>query len=211
MGILGGTFDPVHIGHLHAALEIQQRLKLSHVRFIPCQQPVHKEKVIASAHHRLKMLELATALEPSFIVDAQEIERKTPSYSIETLRSLRAAFPQSTLALLLGSDAFLSLNTWHEWKQLLDYCHIIVMIRPRSQLILNDIMQDYFDAHCPKTADFLESTLAGYIQIQPITALDISATMIREQLNMNLSPRFLLPEPVLAYINEQNLYREKNT
>ena len=129
IGILGGTFDPVHYGHLRTALELFQILNLAEIRFMPCQIPVHKDEVHADPKHRLAMLELALAGTPEFKVDHRELQRSTPSYMIETLISLRKEYPDTPLALIMGSDAFINLATWNSWQELTDYAHIVVAIR----------------------------------------------------------------------------------
>jgi len=231
IGIFGGTFDPIHYGHLRAALELQQILDLAEVRFIPCQTPVHKQTVFASAEHRLAMLKLATKGINNFVVDPREVYRDTPSYMIETLQSLKQDFPDTPLLLIMGNDAFSQLPTWQEWQSLLDYCHILVVLRPGYRLNLDAQMQNYYDEHVLTDASELELFPSpagksggteqfpspacgrgvrgegkGGIYVQTVTALDISATMIRAQISANLNPKFLLPDPVLAYIVGQNLY-----
>lgn len=206
IGIFGGTFDPIHYGHLRTAIELQQILDLSEIRFVPCQTPVHKETVFASAEHRLNMLKLALQSTPDFVVDPREVYRDTPSYMIETLQSLKQEFPDTPLLLIMGSDAFSQLPTWHEWQSLIDYCHLLVVLRPGYRLELDTEMQNYYDKHKLMDASELEERQSGGIYVQTVTALDISATMIRTQIGAKLSPKFLLPDRVLDYIVEQNLY-----
>ena len=207
IGIFGGTFDPVHFGHLRTALELQQILNLDEVRFVPCQQPVHKAIVHANSEQRLTMLKLATQSESQFIVDPREVYRDTPSYMVETLASLRQDFMDNPLLLIMGSDAFRALPSWHQWQKLLSYCHIIIVLRPGHRLNLDAHMEKYLNEHALADANDLENRLSGGIYVQSITALDISATMIRAQISAGFSPRFLLPEVVLSYISEQNLYK----
>ncbi len=206
IGVWGGTFDPVHFGHLRTALELCQQLKLGQVRFVPCQQPVHKDRVYATAEHRLAMLQLACAEQSAFYVDDRELTRNTPSFMIDTLISLRKEFPSIPLALLMGSDAFVNLPVWHRWQQLLHYAHIVVVNRPGYRLEVGSKLQSMLDKHKLDHANGLGRQLAGGILIQTTTALDISATLIRNQLRANLSPRFLLPDAVQAYIQTHQLY-----
>ncbi|MAZ38937.1 MAG: nicotinic acid mononucleotide adenylyltransferase [Legionellales bacterium] len=208
IGIFGGTFDPIHYGHLRSALELKQILTLEQIRFIPCQQPVHKSNVYANAKQRLEMLKLATQSEPDFVIDPREVYRDTPSYMIETLSSLKQDFTDIPLLLIMGSDAFAELPQWHQWDKLLNFCHIVIVMRPGHRLNLTPQMQQYLNTHNLADANYLEKQLSGGIYVQSITALDISATMIRAQLSANISPKFLLPEAVLSYINQQNLYKE---
>lgn len=129
IGILGGTFDPVHFGHLRTALELKQILDLQEIKFLPCHTPVHKELPSAHPHHRIAMLQLAIANESGFALDDRELRRATPSYMIETLTSLRQELNDTPLILIMGSDAFTNLPTWKNWQQLLDMAHIAVAIR----------------------------------------------------------------------------------
>lgn len=207
IGVWGGTFDPVHYGHLRTALELCQQLKLEQVRFVPCQQPVHKERVYASAEHRLAMLRLACDDQAPFVVDDRELIRSTPSFMIDTLISLRKEFPSMPLVLLMGSDAFVNLPVWHRWLQLLHYAHIVVVNRPGYRLEVGSKLQSLLDKHKLDHTASLGQQLAGGILIQTTTALDISATVIRNQIRAKLSPRFLLPDTVHDYINTHQLYR----
>lgn len=207
IGVWGGTFDPVHHGHLRTALELCQQLKLGQVRFVPCQQPVHKERVHASAEHRLAMLKLACEGQTEFCVDDRELTRSTPSFMIETLISLRKEFPTIPLVLLMGSDAFVNLPVWHRWQQLLNYAHMVVVNRPGYSMEVGSKLQSMLDKHQLQQASGLSRQLAGGILVQTTTALDISATQIRNQMRAKLNPRFLLPDTVLDYIHSHQLYR----
>lgn len=206
IGVLGGTFDPVHHGHLRTALEIYQQLKLEEIRFIPCQQPVHKDRVYASAAHRLAMLQLACRDQSHFYVDDREMTRNTPSYTIDTLISLRKEFPSRSLVLLMGSDAFVNLPVWHRWLQLLHYAHIAIVIRPGHRLEVGSKLQSLLDKHKLEDPIQLGQQLAGGIVIQQTTPLDISATAIRNMIRAKQSPRFLLPDLVNDYIQQHHLY-----
>lgn len=206
IGVLGGTFDPVHHGHLRTALEISQQLKLEQIRFIPCQQPVHKDRVYASAAHRLAMLQLACRDQAHFYVDDREMTRSTPSYTIDTLISLRKEFPSRSLVLLMGSDAFVNLPVWHRWLQLLHYAHIAIVIRPGHRLEVGSKLQSLLDKHKLEDPIQLGQQLAGGIVVQQTTALDISATAIRNLIRAKQSPRFLLPDLVNDYIQQHHLY-----
>ena len=134
LGILGGTFDPVHFGHLRMALDIYQHCDLQEVRLIPCKQPVYtsqKNDTQANSQARLAMLRLAIADTPGLTVDERELQRETPSYTIDTLLSLRAALPQTPLCFIMGSDTLATLDTWHRWQEILDIAHLIVISRPQ--------------------------------------------------------------------------------
>lgn len=208
IGVFGGTFDPIHNGHLRVALEIQQILQLSQVRFIPCKQPVHKEHgPYATDQQRLAMVQLAIAQEPAFIADDREITRHTPSYMVDTLASLKKDYPKATLCLLLGLDSFLSLPSWHHWQSLLSYSHLIVMTRPGCLSNMGSALQQVFEQHQLDDMDGLQHNSAGSIYVQDVTSLEISATAIRSQLKAGLNPRYLLPDDVLSYIHQHQIYQ----
>ncbi len=130
IGLFGGTFDPIHYGHLRTAFELLQALKLSQVRFLPTGSPPHREVPMAEPVLRLQMVRAAVAAQSGFVVDDREIRRQGLSYSIDTLTELRADFPQHSLCLLLGMDAFLGLPTWHRWREIFELCHVVVAHRP---------------------------------------------------------------------------------
>ncbi|GAB4289281.1 MAG: nicotinate-nucleotide adenylyltransferase [Thiohalomonadaceae bacterium] len=207
VGILGGTFDPVHFGHLRAALEAQEVLGLAEVRLLPCGQPPHREPPRASATDRLAMLELAAAGQPGLRVDRRELERSGPSYMVDTLASLRAELGAAPLCLLLGSDAFLGLPQWHRWRELLQLAHLVVLHRPGWTLESVPVpLAEVLAAHRLATAAALTARPAGGILLQPVTPLDISATAIRAQIAAGRSPRYLLPDAVWDYIRRRDLY-----
>ena len=130
IGVFGGTFDPIHFGHLRTAFEMLQALRFEEVRFIPCGTPPHRGETYANASQRLEMVRVAVDGQSGFVVDDRELQRDGPSYSIDTLKTLREEFPQRSLGLIVGMDAFLGLPRWHRWRELLDVAHIIVAHRP---------------------------------------------------------------------------------
>lgn len=207
IGILGGTFDPVHFGHLRTALEIQEILNLQEVRFIPCQMPVHKDKAHASPAQRLAMLNIALEGQAGFICDDRELTRNTPSYMLETLQSLRKEMPQTPLCLILGTDAFNGLDTWHQWEKLTNFAHIILVLRGNTAFNPTETLGAWLKEHKLDDPQGLYDNSAGYCYVQNITQLEISATHIRSQLAAGISPRYLLPDVVLNYIHEQGLYQ----
>ncbi|WP_127477933.1 nicotinate-nucleotide adenylyltransferase [Sulfurivermis fontis] len=207
VGILGGTFDPVHFGHLRAALEMLEVLGLAEVRLLPCGQPPHREPPRASATERLAMLELALAGQPGLRVDRRELERSGPSYMVDTLASLRAELGTAPLCLLLGSDAFLGLPQWHRWRELPRLAHLVVLHRPGWTLdAVPAPLAEMLAAQRISAAAELMRRPAGGILLQPVTPLDISATAIRAQIAAGRSPRYLLPDAVWDYIRRRNLY-----
>ncbi len=209
IGILGGTFDPIHFGHLRPALEIYQALDLRELRFIPSAEPPHRGKPQASALQRLMMVRAAIAEQPSFVIDDRELRRSGPSYMVDTLHSLREELGASTpLCLILGLDAFLGLEGWHRWQALFDYAHLVITHRPgwslrdmRSGSILAREIQARYNE-----PEQLGRQPAGKIAFQSVTQLDISASGIREELAKGWDIRYLLPDSVHELIKTQHIY-----
>lgn len=212
VGILGGTFDPIHFGHLRMAEELAEALSIEQVRFIPAGSPPHRGQPRAEAQHRLEMARRAVAGNPRFVLDAREIGKDGPSYSVDTLAELRAELPAGTaLVLFMGSDAFLGLTTWHEWSSLFDLAHIAVAHRPGfSPALWEDALPDALRRQLGKRrceqASELREMPAGRVFLHAITQLDISASQIRDHRLRGKSLRYLLPDSLIEYINENRLY-----
>lgn len=207
IALLGGTFDPIHYGHLRMALEIQQALDLPTIRFVPCQLPVHKAQAHATAKQRLAMLALALQHEPTFSLDTREITRSSPSYMIHTLQSLREeAGLESPIILIMGADSFQQLHTWHQWKNLLTQAHLVLASRPGYPLPTQGPLIPLMQQSLTSETRTLHQQPAGAIYCQSITHLDISSTAIRSQRQQGYNARFLLPDTVLNYINNAQLY-----
>ena len=206
MGIFGGTFDPLHYGHLRTAFEMLQALRFDEVRFMPCGNPPHRGKTFANADLRLEMVKLATAGQPGFVVDDRELQRDGPSYSVDTLTTLRADFPDRQLALIIGMDAFLGLPKWHHWQNILELSHIVVAHRPgwRAPDIgpLGSLLAD----RGTHRIDNLHEKRAGHIFIHDVTQLEISSTEIRELVAVGRDPRFLMPDAVRDIIRSSGCY-----
>jgi nicotinate-nucleotide adenylyltransferase len=210
IGIYGGTFDPVHYGHLRTALEVADTLELDELRFLPCGLPPHRKLPEAAGHLRLQMLELALCdADPRFRIDCRELKREGPSYMVDTLRSLRGEIGRATpLCLIVGMDAFRGLQSWYRWQELFDLAHLIVMGRPGTRA------ED--DAKTLRVcAGRRQADQAGMLRMQPsglvyfaeVTQLAIAATRIRQLIHSGHDPRYLLPDPVLEFIRQQGLYR----
>ncbi|MCF6237150.1 MAG: nicotinate-nucleotide adenylyltransferase [Gammaproteobacteria bacterium] len=206
IGIFGGTFDPVHFGHLRLALELKQFLGLAEVRLIPCHVPPHREAPIATPEQRLTMLKAALGNQSELTIDERELKRDGFSYMFDTLTSLRSEQCSTPLCLIIGSDAFIGLPQWHRWQELVELCHIIVMPRPGWKLIEKSPLNEWVDSRQADSPAALSHLLAGLIFFHEVTQLDISATKIRDLIKKGKSPRFLLPDSVLAVINEQGIY-----
>ena len=210
IGLLGGTFNPIHFGHLRMAHELAEALSFSEVRFIPSANPPHKIQPNVSAQHRSAMVQLAIADNPLFKLDTRELNRDGASYTIDTLITLRDELGGNvSLCLIMGSDAFAKLDSWHRWQELLNYCHIILVQRPGKlvQTKLSDHLTALLHDNYTENIDDLAEISAGYIHMQAITAQAISATNIREKLASNKSIKYLVPDNVLAFIQQHNLYK----
>jgi len=210
IGILGGTFDPVHFGHLRPALEVQQLLGLQEVRLIPCRNPPHRPPPQASAAQRLAMLESAIDGHPVFRIDTRELGREGPSWTLDTLVSLRRELEGQGVCLLLGLDAFRGLSTWHRWHELTDYCHMVVMTRPGSVLPEQGELAAFIGLHRVLDAAALGQHASGLLLFTPVTQLEISGTAIRKQLVAGRDPGYLLPEAVIDIIYKEGLYATGN-
>lgn len=206
MGILGGTFDPIHFGHLRTALELHQDLDLAEVRLIPCYQPVHRKSPIASPEDRLAMVASAIQDEPALKVDEGEIQRKGPSYMIDTLETLREKYPDTPLCLIMGIDAFLGFPSWHRFENILTLAHLIVAHRPQYHLPHTGTVAELLKQRLKQNSVALHESLAGNIILHPVTSLEISATDIRKQIALGKNPRYLLPDRVYKYIQEHGVY-----
>lgn len=210
IGVLGGTFDPVHIGHLRSALEVAEVLALDELRLMPNARPPHRDTPQVSAQDRLEMVRCAVEGVPTLSVDARELARDTPSYTIETLELMRAELAASDqLFLLLGWDAFCGLPSWHRWEELLQHCHILVLQRPDADVEPPDALRNLLAARSVSDPQALVGP-AGQIAFVWQTPLAVSATQIRQLLASGKSVRFLVPDAVLAYIDAHNLYRAPN-
>ncbi len=204
----GGTFDPVHFGHLRAAEEAAMALD-TEVRLLPAQTPAHRPQPQASASQRLELLRLALAGQQRLLLDERELHRDGPSYSADTLTELRAEFGAGTpLALIIGADAFAGLTGWHRWRELFDLAHLVVLDRPGAAGPDGwpQALRQQVAARRAESVQALRQSAAGRVFAIGITPLAISATAIRAELAAGGSARWLLPEPVLARITAQGLY-----
>lgn len=206
IGVLGGTFDPIHFGHLRTAVEIHQALDLAEVRLIPCYQPVHRKFPAASPEQRFEMVECAIKSEPKLRVDDCEIKRKGPSFAIDTLHELHSKFPNTPICIIMGIDAFLNFPSWNRWEEILQLSHLVVAHRPQYQLPKEGIIAELLKKRFKQNPISVHESLAGNIILHPVTALDISATDIRKQIASGRNPRYLLPDSVLDYIQQHGTY-----
>ena len=206
IGILGGTFNPIHNGHLRLALELYERLDLAEVRLLPVGQPPHREQPSVSKQHRLELVETAIMGVTGLSLDDRELRREGLSYMVDTLNSLRQDLPQRSLCLILGMDAFLGLPQWHQWQRLISFAHILVVNRPNSRLSDNETMQEFIKKHKTLNKKDLQTKKYGKIWIEEMPILSISSTQIRQIIAEGKNPHYLLPATVLDKINTYKLY-----
>lgn len=206
MGIFGGTFDPIHYGHLRTAFEVLQALRFDEVRFMPCGMPPHRGEPVATAEERLAMVTAATEGQRGFVVDDRELSRDGPSYSVDTLSALRGEFPLRPIALIIGMDAFLGLPKWYHWQELLQLAHIVVTHRPGWKAPdIGPLGELLADRGTHRIGD-LHQAKSGHIYILDVTQLEISSTDIRDIVSAGRDPRFLMPDAVRDLIHESGCY-----
>lgn len=206
LGIFGGTFDPIHFGHLRTAFELLQGLRLGEVRFVPAGSPPHRDTPLADAGLRLSLVEAAIADQPGFVLDDREVRRSGPSYMVLTLRELRAEFPERPLCLLLGMDAFLGLPGWYEWRELVELAHVVVAHRPGWRTPLEGPLGELLAARRTGRTEDLREAPAGRILVHPVTQLEISSSELRNLLSAGQDPRYLVPEAVRQAIRTTACY-----
>jgi nicotinate-nucleotide adenylyltransferase len=199
LAIMGGTFDPIHYGHLIAAEEARQRFELDRVVFVPCGTPAHKKSYeVTPPEHRYVMVALATASNSAFSVSREELERAGPSYAIDTIRRFRrAGAPDAELFFITGADAILEIGTWHENGRLLEECRFIAVTRPGYDL--------------GRLGRELGDERARLIEVLHVPGIDISSTEIRARAGEGRSLRYLTPDVVVQYIEQHGLYSRVGT
>ncbi len=206
LGVFGGMFDPIHYGHLRTAYELQSKLSLDEVRFVPCANPPHRSAAAVDAALRTRMVAAAIRGQSGFVVDDRESNRSGPSYTVNTLEELRAEFPDASLCLILGMDAFLGLPRWHEWRSLLDLAHIVVVERPGWCAPEAGELRDLMERHEGADAADLRRVRHGRILLAEVTQLEISSTGLRSAIHSGLEPRYLVPDAALNVIAETGCY-----
>jgi nicotinate-nucleotide adenylyltransferase len=208
IGIFGGTFDPIHYGHLRTALELQATLDLAVVHFVPCANPPHRAAPMTDGALRLKMVRAAIRDERGFVADDRELVREGPSYTIDTLASFRAEFAAQALCLMVGMDAFLGLPQWHRWRELTTLAHIVVAHRPGWQAPTSGTLGELLRERRTASPTELAARPAGLVHIQPVTQLEISSTDLRDSLRAGRDPKFLMPDAVRQIILETEVYAQ---
>jgi nicotinate-nucleotide adenylyltransferase len=206
IGVMGGTFDPIHYGHLRTALELRERLRLDHVRFIPCNDPPTSKRPLLDAATRLRIVRAAIESEPDFVADSREIDRGGVSYTADTLMSLRADFTDRPLALIMGMDAFLSLPEWRNWTTLVDYAHIVVAHRPGWKAPRDGVLGKLVADRAADSVGTLHEELSGRVYIAEVTQLEISSTALRSSISLGVDPKYLVPPAVRSIVLEMECY-----
>jgi nicotinate-nucleotide adenylyltransferase len=205
--ILGGTFDPVHFGHLRTALDVQQALGIPRLHLLPCRTPPHRPEPQLPAAQRLELLELAVQNEPALQIDTRELKREGPSWMVDTLQSLRKDIgADEPLCLALGMDALTGLDSWHRWRDIPVLCHLVVMQRPGNDWPAEGEVADWLQTARVDDVTALHDAPAGRVTAIAVRQLDISSTDIRTLLAAGRNARYLLPETVLERMTQENWY-----
>lgn len=207
IGILGGTFDPVHHGHLRLAVQLIDQLGFQEVLLIPSARPPHRDTPGASAGQRAKWLRIAASSQPGLRLDDRELIRPGLSYTVDTLAELRMQMPNRPLCLAMGDDVFAALETWHRWEEIFTFAHLVVVPRPGQPAELPARIRAVQAERETRAAADLGKSLAGKIYRAHFPLLEISGSEIRELIATGHSPRYLLPESVLREIEELGVYR----
>ncbi|MGI9308168.1 MAG: nicotinate-nucleotide adenylyltransferase [Gammaproteobacteria bacterium] len=206
IGIFGGTFDPVHVGHLRSAVELQAAYRLDEIRFIPTGAPPHKDSTFASAGLRVQMLAAAIDGRNGFVLDTREIERSGPSYSVLTLEELRAEFPERPLCLILGMDAFLGIESWHDSGRIFELAHIIVAHRPGWTLPDQGSLGQLAQEKLADNSEDLHRYTHGCLLDHDVTQLEVSSSLIRHLVADGQDPEYLVPRLVKRIIKQSGCY-----
>ena len=206
IGVFGGRFDPIHYGHLRTAFELLQALNFEEIRFMPCGNPPHRDQAHANAEIRFEMVAAAIEGQHGFVIDDRELSRKGPSYSVDSLNTLRTDFPLRSIALIIGMDAFINLPKWHQWQEILQLSHIVVAHRPGWRLPDMGPLGELLTTRGTHRVDDLHEAKSGHIYIHDVTQLEISSSEIRELISLDRIPRFLMPDSVCKIIKRTRCY-----
>lgn len=208
LGIFGGTFDPIHYGHLRTAFEMLEVLRFDEVSFVPSGDPPHRDQTFADAEQRLEMVRVATQGQPEFSVDDCELRREGPSYTIDTLATIHEEQSDVALGLIVGMDAFLGLTSWHRWNEILDFAHLVVAHRPGWRIPDVGELGELIGSHGTGNVEDLHENSHGCVFVHAVTQLEIASTEIRDLIAAGRDPRFLMPDAVRDVILESGCYAQ---
>ncbi|WP_105169004.1 nicotinate-nucleotide adenylyltransferase [Pseudoalteromonas sp. T1lg23B] len=208
IALFGGTFDPIHLGHINMATQCITELSLDALHFLPCAVPVHKAQPGITDTHRLAMLSLATEGNSKFRIDHRELKRQGPSYSLLSLQECRAEQPNTPLVFLMGMDSFNSLPSWFKWQEIIELCHIVVYQRPGEIQSTAAELSDYLARSLTVDSRALHHQLGGLCYFLSGQKLDAASSEIRKRIKNRENTEHLLTDKVRNYINEHLLYAE---
>lgn len=208
IAILGGTFDPIHNGHLKTSLIINKHFNFNSFIFLPCKTPTLKAPPLASNAQRIEMIKLAIQDHCHFKLDLREIDRDTPSYMVDTLKSFRREFPKASITLIIGYDAFLSLPYWHQWQKIITLAHLVVINRSEfAKVPVPEIMHEFLNSYQKSDRSLVSQTQGGCVYLFDAGTYEISSSSIRRDLNKGLDVTNKIPHLVYEYIKSQGLYQ----
>lgn len=208
LGVFGGTFDPIHYGHLRTAFEMLEVLNFDEITLVPSGDPPHRGETIADAEQRLEMVKVAAEGQPGFSVNDCELRRAGPSYTIDTLTTIREERPDVAVGLIVGMDAFLGLTSWHRWSEILDLAHLVVAHRPGWHIPDSGDLGELIATHGANEVADLHDRSHGRVFVHAVTQLEIASTEIRELIAAGRDPRFLMPDAVRDVILESGCYKK---
>jgi nicotinate-nucleotide adenylyltransferase len=211
IGIFGGTFDPIHYGHLRTAFELWQSLRLAQVRFLPTGDPPHRDASLAPPELRLQMVQAAIAGQKAFMADDREMRRSGLSYSVDTLLDLRRDYPERSLCLLLGMDAFLGMPHWHRWREIFELAHVVVAHRPGWKAPITGPLGEVMVDRGTGSVRDLHAAAAGRVYVHAVTQLEISSTELRQLIVAGRDLRYLVPDAVRELIMGSGCYARRST
>jgi nicotinate-nucleotide adenylyltransferase len=208
LGIFGGTFDPIHIGHIEPVIEAAKQVNIDKIALLPCHIPTHKGVSNTSSQHRLEMVKLTCQEYPLFYPDDRDIKRGIPTYSIDTLREFRQQFPTRPLCFFIGMDSLLSINSWYQWQKLFELCHFVVCQRPNYDTDLSPEIVHLLQHRQVTDTRALQQSLGGKIYLAKTKKITLSSTTLRQYLRNNVPVDGLIPESVINYIQQYKLYQD---
>lgn len=214
LGIFGGTFDPIHNGHIYPVLEAAKITQIKNIGLMPCFIPSHKSDAIVSSKHRLKMVELICEQYPLFFADPRDIKRGKPTFTVDSLQEIRSAMPNTPICFFIGTDSLQKLCTWHQWQRLFSLCHFVVCERKGDAVdkLKTDSdqylqLQNLLKERQIFNVSGLHSSIAGHIYIAKTATITLSSTEVRNKIYNNQSVEDIMPPKIIEYIEKHKLYQ----